>query len=185
MHRLIKSMAAIAVLGGCAAIGGSVAMASTPISGSVQVWATIPNNGNSGTFPVLLTGAVGDYGNALNANASGQVVKGQKDGYKLFVLKHGSILLNGKNLNAALNNPNTPPTTQNNTTCSATFVVTEPVPVVKGTKAYAGITGSITVTVSFAELGPKNKNGSCNESNNAKPVSTYGSVTGTGSVSYG
>jgi hypothetical protein len=84
-------------------------------------------------------------------------------------------------LNAALNNNSAPPTTENATTCSATFVVTDPVTVVKGTKAYAGI----TVTLSFAELGPKNKNGTCNQSNNAQPVATYGSASATGTVSYG
>ena len=80
------------------------------------------------------------------------------------------------------------PAGQNRLLATAAFLsatatsVTDPVTVVKGTKAYAGITGTLTVTVSFAELGPKTKKGSCNQSNNAQPVATYGSVSATGTV---
>ena len=97
-------------------------------------------------------------------------------------MKKGTILLNGTQLNAATNDPNTPPTSMNSTNCSATFVVTEPVPVVSGTKAYAGISGSVNITVSFAFIEPM-KNGKCNF--NANPIAQYGSIAGSGSVSFG
>ncbi len=181
MNRLIKAAVSGVALAGGVLIGGS-AVAATPMSGQTQIWANL-GNGN-GPFSVVFTGAIGDHGKAYSATSSGAITK-KTSGYKLFVLQHGSFLVNSKTLNAALNNNNAPPTTENNTTCSVTFVVTDPVTFVKGTKAYAGITGTVTVTVSFAEVGPKNKNGSCNESNSAKPLATYGSVAGTGTVTYG
>ncbi len=181
MNRFMKVAVSGVALAGGVFLGGS-AVAATPVSGQTQIWANLGNG--SGPFSVLFTGVIGDHGMAYSATSSGSITK-KTSGYKLFVLQHGSFLVNSKTLNAALNNNNAPPTTENNTTCSATFVVTDPVTLVKGTKAYSGITGTITVTVSFAELGPKNKNGSCNESNNAKPLATYGSVSGTGTVSYG
>lgn len=183
MNRLITATVAGLVLAGGVLIG-TTAGAATPVSGPTQLWATIIGSGN-GAFKVLFTGAIGDHGLAYSATSSGQITKKQSAGYKLFVLKQGSFLVNATTLNAALNNNSAPPTTENATTCSATFVVTDPVTVVSGTKAYAGITGTLMVTVSFAELGPKNKNGSCNQSNNAQPVATYGSVSATGTVSYG
>jgi len=181
VNRLIKAAVSGLALAGGVLIGGS-AVAATPVTGQTQIWANLGNG--SGPFSVLFTGAIGDHGTGYSATSSGQITK-KSTGYKLFVLKRGSFLVNSKTLNAALNNNNAPPTTENNTTCTATFVVTDPVTFVKGTKAYAGITGTISVTVSFAELGPKNKNGTCNQSNNAQPVATYGSVAGTGTVTYG
>jgi hypothetical protein len=181
MHRLIKTAVAGSVLVG-GVISGGAAGAATPVSGPTQLWATI-GNGNK-PFKALFTGVIGDHGLAYSATSSGKITK-KGSGYKLFVLKHGSVLVNSKTLNAALNNNNAPPTTENGTTCSATFVVTEPVTIVKGTKTYTGITGTLNVTVSFAELGPKNKNGTCNQSNSAQPVATYGSVAASGTVSYG
>ena len=85
---------------------------------------------------------------------------------------------------AAENNNSAPPTTVNATTCSATFVVTEPATAISGTKAYAGITGTINVTISYAFVLPLDK-GKCNMNTNANPSAAIGQVTGTGTVSYG
>jgi hypothetical protein len=86
----------------------------------------------------------------VSATSSGAL--NQKGTFKLLTLKKGTILLNTTQLNKDVNNSNTPPTTMNATTCSATFVITDPVPIVSGTKAYAGISGTIvgTATVSFS-----------------------------------
>ena len=71
---------------------------------------------------------------------------------------------------------------ENDTTCSFTFVNTDPVTIISGTKAYAGITGSFNVTISFAAVLPM-KNGKCNM--NANPTASTGSVMANGTVSYG
>jgi hypothetical protein len=185
--RIITLSVAVVMLGGTTgtvsqALIGGTAGAATPVSGQTQIWASL-GNGN-GPFKVIFTGAVGDHGTAYSVTSSGKPSKKSNTGYKLFKLQKGNILVNSVTLNDALNNNNAPPTTQNNTTCTVTFVVTQPVTIMKGTKAYTGIKGTINVTVSYAEEGPM-KNGSCNQSNNAKPVAQYGAVSGTGTVSYG
>jgi hypothetical protein len=176
MKRIVKvGIAAVTLPVGLFA-GGAAAFGQSTPGGAVQVWGT---TGNGGGGTVLLTGAVGDSGKASSVNASGTADK--KGAYKLLTLKKGTILLNGTQLNAATNDPNTPPTSMNSTNCSATFVATEPVPVVSGTKAYAGISGSVNITVSFAFIEPM-KNGKCNF--NANPIAQYGSIAGSGTVSF-
>jgi hypothetical protein len=177
MKRVMKAALAVPVLLGGLFLGGMAALGSSPSGGTVQVWGT-PANGGGGA--VVITGAVGDFGKSANANSSGVPTK--KGTYKLLNLKKGTILLNTTQLGKDANNNNTPPTTQNATNCSATFVITDPVPVVSGTKAYAGISGSINITISFALVGPM-KNGTCNM--NANPLAQYGSISGSGSVSFG
>jgi hypothetical protein len=58
-----------------------------------------------------------------------------------------------------------------------------------GTGLYAGITGTLKLTITEAFILPvyasgKNK-GQCNESQNAQPVADYGSIIGSGTVSFG
>ena len=59
-------------------------------------------------------------------------------------------------------------------------MTTDPATAISGTKAYAGITGSLTVTISYAATLPF-KNGKCNM--NANPSAAIGQVNGTGTVS--
>jgi hypothetical protein len=176
MLRVIKPAVALPVLLGGLFLGGVSALGASPSGGAIQVWGT-PANGGGG--PVVVTGAVGDSGKSTNANSSGAPTK--KGTYKLLNLKKGTILLNTTQLGKDVNNNNTPPTSMNSTTCSATFVITDPVPVVSGTKAYAGISGTVNVTISFAIVGPM-KNGTCNM--NANPIAQYGSISGSGAVSF-
>jgi hypothetical protein len=177
MNRVVKASLALPVLLGGLFLGGVSAFGASPSGGAIQVWGT-PANGGGG--PIVLTGAVGDSGTSANANSSGAP---SKDGtYKLLKLKKGTILLNTTQLNKE-NNANTPPTTFNSTSCSGTFVVTAPVPVMSGTKAYSGITGTVTVSVTFAIVLPLTK-GKCNINTNANPIAMYGSVSGSGTVSF-
>jgi hypothetical protein len=176
VNRMVKVGIAAVTLPAGVFVGGVAAFGQSP-GGAVQVWGT-PANGGGG--PVLLTGAVGDSGHSANANASGTPTK--NGSYTLLKLKKGTILVNTTQLNKDTNNNSTPPTSMNATTCSYTFVVTDPVPVVSGTKAYAGISGSINVTISFAFVTPM-KNGTCNP--NANPIAQYGSILGSGTVSFG
>jgi hypothetical protein len=179
MNRIIKALLALPVLLAGLFLGGAAAFGQSPSGGALQVWGTPANNGGGA---VVITGAIADSGKSANANASG--VASKKGNYKLLYLKKGTILLNGTQLNKDLNNSSTPPTTFNSTTCSGTFVVTDPVPVVSGTKAYAGITGTVNITVTFAIVLPLTK-GKCNTSTNANPIAQYGSISGSGTVSFG
>lgn len=182
MHRAIGTAMAGLVLAGAGLIGSS-AGAATPVSGQTQLWASLgPNNGTS--FKVIFTGAIGDHGTSVGATANGKPTKKQNPGYRLFNLTKGTIFFNTQKIDAAENNNSAPPTTVNATTCSATFVVTEPATAISGTKAYAGITGTISVTISYAFVLPLDK-GKCNMNSNANPSAAIGQVTGTGTVSYG
>jgi hypothetical protein len=177
--RSVKAALALVVLIGGLLLGGSIALAqTTPAGGAVQIMGVPAMNGGG---HVLVTGAVGDYGQSYSVNKSGQ--SDQKGNYKLLKLQKGSILINTKQLSAALNNNNVGPTTWNNTTCSGTFAVTEPVPVVSGTKLYAGATGSLNVTVTFGIVLPLTK-GKCNQNANPTSGGQVGTISGTGTLSF-
>ena len=179
MNRIVKMTVGFAVLLGGLLFGGNAAFGGSPEGGAVQLFST-PTGSGGGT--IVLTGAVGDSGTVASADSSG--MPNPKGQYKLFTLSKGTILINTKKLNGDLNNPNRPPTTFNMKTCSGTFVVTDPVPVVKGTAAYVGINGMLSVTVTFALVFPL-QHGTCNLSNSGPgPVAQYGSVAGHGSVSF-
>ena len=51
-----------------------------------------------------------------------------------------------------------------------------------GTGAYADIKGTITTGLTFVAISPKLANGKCNM--NANPVAAYGTITGSGNVSF-
>ena len=187
-RRIITLATAVVMLGGITtsaslALAGGAAGGATPVSGQTQIWASLgPSNGTG--FNVVFTGAIGDHGTSIGATKNGKSTKKQNPGYRLFILKKGTIFFNTKTIDAAENNNNTAPTTVNTTTCSATFVVTDPVTAISGTKAYAGIKGTIDVTISYAFTLPLDK-GKCNLNTNANPSASIGLVTGTGTVSYG
>jgi hypothetical protein len=181
MARFIKAVAGLLVLAGGLSLGGATAYGATPVSGAAQLWGNL-NSGKG--FKAVFTGAIGDSGLSIPATAQGKPSKKQNPGYRLFILKKGTIFFNTKQVDAAQNNNNAPPTTENSTTCSFTFVNTDPVTIISGTKAYAGITGSFNVTISFAAVLPL-QNGKCNPNTNANPTATIGSVTANGTVSYG
>ncbi len=168
MTRTWKVATACSVLFLGLTFGSAAAFAQSSTSGgNIQVWITPSLTGNGGG-KILITGAIADYG----------ITKGNKTGKA--VLKKGTITVNLKQFNTATNNVNP---TINPSNCSTSFSASAPVPIVSGTGAYAGITGSFTLTAQFAFILPKTKSGSCNTSNSANPLSQYGSVSGTGTVS--
>jgi hypothetical protein len=167
MTRVLKAaIASFVLMGGLTLASAAASAQSSSSGGSIQVWLTPSLTGNGGK--ILITGAIADYG----------VTKGKKSGQA--VLKKGTIKVNLKQFNAATNAVNP---TINPSNCSTSFTASAPVPIVSGTGAYAGITGSFTLTAQYAFILPKTKSGSCNTSNNANPISQYGSVSGSGTVS--
>lgn len=169
MTRIWKAATACSVLLVGLTLGSAAASAqSSSSSGNIQVWVTPSPNGNGGG-KILITGAIGDYGVTKKAKGSNTAV-----------LRKGTIVVNLKQFNAATNNVNP---TINQSNCSTSFTASALVPIVNGTGAYTGITGSFTLTAQYAFILPKTKSGSCNTSNNANPVSQYGSVIGSGTVS--
>jgi hypothetical protein len=98
-------------------------------------------------------------------------------------LKKGSFLIDVHGLAAVLGHAQP---TFDVTTCSGFFSGTGPTSIVpgSGTGAYKGIKGTITVTLTLAEISPRLANGKCNQSENAVSVSQYSTVTGSGIISY-
>lgn len=170
-----------ALVGGLLVGGGLLGSAATagasPTGGAIQVWGTPAAVGGGGN--VVITGAIADSGKVESLNAAGK--KDANGDYKLLELKHGTILLNGTTLDKVLNAA--APTAFDAGTCSGSFSGTAPMPIVRGTKAYAGISGTVDITVTFAVILPLDK-GKCNPNTNANPVAQYGSIAGTGTVAF-
>jgi len=157
---------------------GAAATSSTPAGGPVKIFVT-PNNGAAA--PILVTGAIGDYGTTLMIDKKG---KTDPDGNYIKVTLHkGSFEFNATTLNAKANSSRP---TFYKATCSALDSVTGQVTAFNGTGPYKEITGTLSITETYAFVSPlstsgENK-GQCNLS--AQPISQYSSITGSGTVSF-
>lgn len=156
--------------------------ASAPAGGKLSVFVT-PLSPNSAKGTIVVTGAIGDYGKTLNVNQSG---KADANGaFVKITLQQGSFVVNSTQLNAKLNHLKP---TVNTATCSVSATGTGPVTLADGAGLYAGISGTLQITVKFAFVGPRLSTGphkgQCNESNNAPSLAQYQSITGSGTVSF-
>ena len=134
----------------------------------------------------MVTGAIGDYGKTTPETDKNGTTN-PKGNYGKFVLQKGTIeanltAFNAKEQSLGSQSPINP------ATCSMKASATAPVMLFNGTGLYQGITGTVNLSVTFAVVlarytSGKNK-GKCNESNNANPVAQWGSITGSGSVSF-
>jgi hypothetical protein len=181
--RVAKAAVSVAVIGSVL-LGSTPAFAatvpSTPAGGSVKLFAT-PSNGLHST--ILMTGAIGDYGNALSIDKNG--TPDSNGNYVKVTLQKGGFEINSTTLDPKANKAQP---TFNTATCSAWLSVAGPVTLFNGTGLYTGIAGTLTVTETAAFILPlftsgKNK-GKCNASNNAQPLKQYTSIVGTGTVSF-
>jgi hypothetical protein len=160
----------------------SLAFMSAPASaatkgGMVHIW----SSGSGVTTPILLTGAIADYGNGTSQDKNGKVdINGL---YEKAVLKKGSFLIDSHGLAAAFGHAQQ---SFDATTCSGSISVTGPTSIVpgSGTGAYKGMKGTITVTLTIAAISPRLASGKCNQSDNAQSVSQYSTVTGSGAISF-
>jgi len=126
----------------------------------------------------LITGAIGDYGKAISETASGKV--DPNGNFEKVTLKRGGFVIDATALNKKLNHSKPQ---INKTTCSVVFGGTGSGVLEDGTGAYAGISGKLAITVTFAGITPKTAKG-CNLANNAPVYGQYQSITGTGQVSF-
>ena len=152
------------------------------MGGAINVFVTPSNDGIHG--PIVITGAIGDYGQTLNMDKNGKT--DAKGNYVMITLQKGTFEINITALNAKTKNAQP---TVDKATCSFQFSGTGPVTLFKGTGLYKGISGTVNIAITFAGVGPlfksgKNK-GQCNLSNSAQPLAQYGSIKGTGMVKFG
>lgn len=175
-----RALFSFIVLGGLFLNGIGEAGASTPVGGTVHIYAPQKNSVH-GT--IVITGAIGDYGTTLTINKNG---KAEANGnYVKITLHKGTFEINSTSFNAKSNNMQP---TINKATCSVMATVTGPVTLFDGTGLYKSISGAVNITGTFGFIGPLFKNGKhkgqCNLSNSAQPISQYVLITGVGAVSF-
>ena len=166
----------LAVLGALplVTLGLNASASATPTGGKIQIWST--QNGSAAN-PIILTDAIGDYGTATSEDKDGKV--DENGNYEKIVLQQGSFTINAVALNRILSSAKPQ---ANKSNCGAIFSGSGPVTLSGGAGAYAGIKGTITAVLIFVDISPKLANGKC--SPNASPVAAYGTVTGSGHVSF-
>jgi hypothetical protein len=160
------------------AIGG----ASTPKGGKISLWTDA--NLTGATSKVVVVGAIADYGVGTSIDKNGKV--DPNGAYERIVLKKGSFEADASVLDQNANSAS--PALDNQSTCSFAFSVSGPITLSDGKGAYAGISGTLTVTEQFVGIGPRYKTGknkgACNQSNNSRPVAGAGAVSGNGTVAF-
>lgn len=177
--RVVVATASVVVLGvlvGSASASGS----GSPAGGTIRFFA--PGN-DSATGTIAITGAIGDYGKTLSHDKNG---KADANGnFVQLTLQKGSFGVDVTKLNAKLNKA---PGNVNKTTCSFSFIGSGLGTLYNGTGLYKGISGTVTITVSFFAVGPRfisgKKQGNCDFRNSSKPLAQYGSIIGTGTVKF-
>jgi hypothetical protein len=175
-----SKLAAVAALGTLLAGGGTAAFAaaasSAPAGGTIHVFVNVDVKSET-VNPILVTGAIGDYGKATDVDANGKV--DPNGNFEKIVLTKGTFWLNGTALAAKANKANPP---INPATCSLSLTVSGPTQLFKGTGLYKGIGGTVNITETFGGVFGRLASGACNEAGN--PVSQGGAVTGTGKVTF-
>lgn len=138
--------------------------------GAIQIY--MP--GTTSTRPILVTGAITDYGKATSVTEAGKPT----GSYIRIVLKRGTFLLDGTAL--AKKTDGSKPTGTG--PCYDEFKFTGPMNVMKGTGAYAGIRGIINMTFNAVVIAPILPNGKCKQS--LTFAAQYEDTTGSGTVRY-
>jgi hypothetical protein len=162
---------------GTAAVLGAI----RPAGGAISIFAQ-PGNGVRG--PIVITGAIGDYGTTITMNKSG--TPDANGGYVKADLRKGTFEINSTVLNAEAAKAQA---VYDRVTCSFLVSVTAPVALYDGTGLYKGISGSARITIVFAGIAPLYKTGAhkgqCDEGSNVPPLGTYSSISGPGTVKFG
>jgi hypothetical protein len=185
MHRSAQWLLTAAALCGTLGVGAAAATASpsphstSPTHGTVHVWVTASNGA---VQPILITGVIGDHGTATSIDKDGTVDKNGE--FVKIKLAHGTFEVNAVALNQRLNKLQP---TFDRANCSVWAAGSGNVTLSDGTGAYAGISGTIRITTSFAAILPRfasgPKKGQCNA--NAAPVAQFqGALEGSGNVSF-
>lgn len=153
IKRLTSALALALAVAGCAsAASATAASTTTPAPGRNTHITLYSINSDGPTFHAIVTGVVGDHGQAVSVYPDGRIDPEHRHDLRL-ELTRGSFLLNGAVLDERFvtafrrwrGNP---------ATCSGSAIVTARAPVVvgSGTGAYQGITGSFTLTATVDEI---------------------------------
>lgn len=156
--RLAPALALAVAIAGCGSAARATAASTTtttpPLSRNTHI-TLYSINSDGPRFQAIVTGAVGDHGQAVSVYPDGRVDP-QHDSDLSLRLTRGSFLLNGaaldKRVVTALRHWRGNPAT-----CSGSATVTAAAPVVAGpgTGAYQGVTGTFTLTATVDEIDAK------------------------------
>src|SRR5262249_50750312 len=113
---------------------------------------------------------------SYNATSAGKPTK-KKSTFRLLKLSKGTIIIDTSGFTGALTSAT--PSTDNETTCSVVINAQGPVTIVKGTGAYSGLTGTLTLTGRIAIVFPQ-KGGKCQT--NGQPAAFHVDIVGSGTV---
>jgi hypothetical protein len=180
MYRSLRWTLGAVAVGATIALGAALSTASaSPNAGTVHVWVTQQHSGGRGH--ILITGVIADHGTTIATTKAGKAdAKGK---YEKIMLKHGTFEVSTAALNKKFNKVQP---AKDVATCSLWATASADVTTLDGTGAYAGISGKIRITTSFAEIAPRYpsgaKKGECDV--NGRPVAEYnGALAGVGHVS--
>jgi hypothetical protein len=157
------------------AVSAAPAAPASPAGGAVHVFVDVDTQ--SATSPILLTGAIGDFGKATVTDKNG---KPDDDGnYVHVALKKGTFLVNETQLNKNFDGAKP---TVDQATCSLSVAATGPVTLSDGTGLYRGVHGTVKMSQAAGLLFPLKADGTCNM--NAKPQKLFGELSGVGHLSF-
>jgi hypothetical protein len=177
--RAFRTAAAVAAAGTLLATG-SLALADSgsaaPKGGSIKIFVT---DFGPTTATITITGAIGDYGTIVSTDKNGKV--DANGTFQHAKLAHGGLVIDATAFDKKLNAVRPEVNTAN---CSVLFSGTGASTIVSGTGDYAGATGHVTITATFAGIAKKKASGKCNFGNNAPTLGEFDTITGRGSVSF-
>jgi hypothetical protein len=156
-------------------LGATASADASQTGGKIRVFVTYQTPTKA---KILVTGAIGDYGTTISQDANGK--PDPNGNFEKVTLKQGGFIVDGTALNKEVNSSRPK---MNKANCSVAFTGTGPTTLEDGTGAYAGITGKIAITITYAGIAQKTAKG-CNMSNNAPFYGQYQSITGIGTVSF-
>jgi hypothetical protein len=169
MRVLLLLLTGLAVLGGALRAGPAASGAGAP-PGRGKVLNYFETSTRNGTATVVVTGSFTDYGLDKEGALDGGTVNE-------IVLKHGSFDIDIAKLDHAV------VFSVDDKTCAYIESGTGPARLLGGTGAYAGIRGTITITVSGRGILPTSSTGACEKSGSAAPLVAVSTAFGSGTVS--
>jgi hypothetical protein len=148
-----------------------------------EVHLTAYSNNDGPSQAVIVTGAIGDYGEAVSVHPDGSVDP-EHDSELGLQLAHGTLRLDTASLDKAFIAAIRRDFPTDATTCSGSVAVTQQVPIVpgSGTGAYKGVGGAFTLTATLDEVDQASAAQPCDGS--AAFLSQAIVVTGRGTVSF-
>jgi hypothetical protein len=174
--KFVAAGVAGAVLLGAGSAAFAAAASSAPAGGTIHVFVNVDVKSQT-VDPIVVTGAIGDYGKATDVNKAGKV--DTNGNFEKIVLTKGTFWVNGTALTAKSNKT---PGSFNPATCSLSLTVSSPTQLFKGTGLYKGIGGTVKITETFGVVFSRLASGACNTA--GAPLSAGGAVTGVGKVTF-